>query len=158
MSDKKTTAHHLYFQQLALFLQNLSVCGRVCVYLPLSRHLYCCASAITNKFALLSASAYICRCRAIYTVHASAITNKFALLSASAQFGLRPHILFTPRHSKKHLLCSRLLRNLAYGHIYCSRLGIAKNICSALGFCVYLYRNSVRRIWKQIKLRQTHLL
>ena len=42
------------------------------------------ASAITNKFALLSASAYICRCRAIYTVHASAITNKFALLSASA--------------------------------------------------------------------------
>ena len=31
-----------------------------CVYLPLSRHLYCCASAITNKFALRPASAYIC--------------------------------------------------------------------------------------------------
>ena len=36
-----------------------------CVCLSLLRHINCCASAIASKFALLSASAYICRYCAI---------------------------------------------------------------------------------------------
>ena len=48
-------------------------------------HIYCCASAIANKFALLSASAYIWPDGHIYGC-ASAITSKLALHSASALY------------------------------------------------------------------------
>ena len=52
---------------------------------------------------------YICRCRAIYTVHASAITNKFALLSASAYICLKAFIL--QRTGRFHVyLPSRVIR------------------------------------------------
>ena len=62
---------------------------------------------------------------AIYTVHASAIANKFALLSASAIFGLAA--IYTVHASA-----------IANKFVYGSRLGNCKQVCIALGFCVYL--------------------
>ena len=73
------------------------------------RHIYCCASAIASKLALLSAFA-IFVLPDIYTVHASAIASKLALLSAFAIFVL-PDIYTVHASAKQiNLFFSRLLR------------------------------------------------
>ena len=86
-----------------------------CVYLAINVHLYCCASAIANKFALRSASAYILAINVHLYCCASAIANKFALRSASAQFGLKATYTAAPRQSQTSLHCARLLRIFANG-------------------------------------------